>query len=104
MSDNNSRALQQETRRHLLVFGAVALGTILIVLSSFAPLATGVKIPVVLAVAIAQAALVTGFLMHLITEKRMILSSLVLTGILFVALIFLPILSEADQTHHFLLR
>ncbi|MBK9137181.1 MAG: hypothetical protein IPM17_00170 [Verrucomicrobia bacterium] len=104
MSDNNSQALQQEARRHLIIFGAVALGTILIVLSSFAPLATGVKIAAVLAVAIAQASLVAGFLMHLITEKRMVISSLVLTAIFFVALIFLPFLSEADQTHHFLLR
>jgi caa(3)-type oxidase subunit IV len=104
MSDNNSQSLQQEARRHLIVFGAVAVGTLAIVLSSLAPLTAGLKIALVLAIALVQASLVAGFLMHLISEKRMILSSLVLTAILFVALLFLPILSEADHTHRFFLH
>lgn len=104
MSEHNPQSIQQEARRHLTVFGAVALCTLAIVSTRLFPLGTGVKIAAVLAIAVVQASLVAGFLMHLITEKRMIVSSLVLTAIFFVALIFLPFLSDLDQTSHFFRR
>ena len=104
MSEQNPHSIQQEARRHLIVFGAVGLCTLVIVSTSLIPLATGLKIAAVLGIATVQASLVAGFLMHLINEKRMIVSSLVLTAIFFVALIFLPVLSELDHISHFFRR
>jgi cytochrome c oxidase subunit IV len=87
--------------RHKLILIALAVCTAVMVTLSLLPIATGLKIGLVLAVALAEACLVAGVLMHLFSERKLIYSVLLLTGIFFALLLLLPLLSEADHTSHF---
>jgi caa(3)-type oxidase subunit IV len=85
-------------RKHTVVMVSLMLCTVAMVTASFLPLgSTGLKIAVVLGVALVEAFLVAGHLMHLLSEKKLIYSVLALTGILFAGLIALPILSQTDH-------
>ena len=87
--------------RHKLILLALAACTAVMVTLALLPLATGLKITLVLSVALAEAVLVAGVLMHLVSERKLIYSVLILTGIFFLHLLLLPILSQADHTSHF---
>ena len=87
--------------RHKLILLALAACTAVMVTLALLPLATGWKITLVLAVALAEAVLVAGVLMHLVSERKLIYSVLILTAIFFLHLLLLPILSQADHTSHF---
>jgi hypothetical protein len=87
--------------RHKVMLLALLACTILMVTLALLPLATGLKIGLIFTVAVFEACLVAGILMHLFSEQRMIHSVLVLTAIFFAHLLLLPILSHADHTSHF---
>lgn len=87
--------------RHKLMLVALVACTILMVTLALLPLATGLKIGLILTVAVVEACLVAGILMHLFAEQRLIYSVLVLTAIFFAHLLLLPILAHADHTSHF---
>jgi hypothetical protein len=87
--------------RHKLILLALAACTAVMVTLALLPLATGWKITLVLSVALAEAVLVAGVLMHLVSERKLIYSVLILTGIFFLHLLLLPILAQADHTSHF---
>jgi membrane protease YdiL (CAAX protease family) len=87
--------------RHRMVLLALGACTAVMVALSLLPLPTGIKIALVLTVALAEASLVAGVLMHLFSERKLIFSVLLLTGIFFALLLLLPLLSEADHTSHF---
>jgi len=100
MSDNSGSELQATARRHLLVFGALAVCTVLVVSSAFLPIENRlVRSAVTLSIASVEAFLVAAFLMHLISERRFIFSVVALTVVLFVVLLGLPIFSEVDHIH-----
>ena len=89
-------------RKHAVIMVVLMICTLTMVTASFLPLGgTGLRIGVVLAVALVEAFLVAGHLMHLLSERRLIYSILVLTAVLFVGLLALPILSQNDHTSHF---
>jgi cytochrome c oxidase subunit IV len=87
--------------RHKLILLALVACTAVMVTLALLPLPTGLKITLVLIVALGEATLVAGVLMHLISERKLIYSVLVLTGVFFLHLLLLPILSHADHTSHF---
>lgn len=87
--------------RHKLILLALAACTAVMVTLSLLPLATGLKVGLILLVAVAEAGLVAGVLMHLVGERKLIVSIIVLTGILFLGLLLLPLLAEADHARHF---
>ena len=99
MSASHSESYKTYTRKCLLIFLAVLCGTGLMVGVSFAALASGVRIALILAIACVNAFLVAGHLMHLISERKMVYIVLLFTVIFFVALMGLTIWSHADVPH-----
>ncbi|MBE7503154.1 MAG: hypothetical protein HS113_23290 [Verrucomicrobiales bacterium] len=101
MPDSGESKPAAQVGRHRYILLALALGTLVMVMLSLLPIATGLKVGLVLTVALGEACLVAGVLMHLIEERKLIYGIMALTGLFFVMLLLLPILSEVDHTHHF---
>jgi len=78
---------------HLSVGAAITVVTVTI---SSLHLSVGAAITVALVVAAIKASLVASYFMHLISEKKVIYATLILTGIFFIALMFLPISHYLD--------
>lgn len=100
-AEPNATPSPAAAHRHKLILAALVACTLVMVTLALLPLSTGWKVGLVLVVATIEAALVAGVLMHLVEERKLILSILVLTGIFFVGLLLLPILSEVDHARHF---
>jgi len=84
-----------QVRSYLAVFGALLVLTIATVAVSYIHLPTTPAVALGITIATAKAALVAMFFMHLKHERRLIYVSLILTAVLFVALIGLTLWSEA---------
>src|ERR1700682_4553569 len=96
--------IRKEMRVYLIVFGALGLLTVVTVGICYLPHAlAGYDMPVhsaimvALAVAIVKGSLVACFFMHLISEKKLIYSVLVLTVFFFIVLVSLPVLHYLDK-------
>lgn len=102
MSDPNMQVATAESFRTLgrrcgMVFAAVVCGTLLMVGASYAPLPNrALSIALVLAGACFNAALVAGYLMHLVSERKMIIALLAFTGFFFAALMALTVWAAYD--------
>jgi len=97
MNDLQLADLKQYTRRCFYVFFAVVCGTLAMVAASFAPLNShGLKIALILAVAAFNAVMVATFLMHIVTEKKLILVVLAFTVFFFIALMGLSSVAQHD--------
>lgn len=93
----NPEAFRAYARRCGLVFLALACMTLLMVWTSYMPLRNhALTIGIILSVALVNAGLVAGYLMHLISERKMIYALIVFTGILFIGLMGLSILAAHD--------
>jgi caa(3)-type oxidase subunit IV len=93
----NSEAFRAYARRCSLVFLVVACMTLLMVGASYMRLQNhALTIGIILAVACVNAGLVAGYLMHLISEQKMIYTLLVFTGIFFAGLMGLSIFAAHD--------
>ena len=99
--------IRKEMRVYLIVFGALGLLTVVTVGICYLPHAlAGYDMPVhyaimvALAVAIVKGSLVACFFMHLISEKKLIYSVLVLTVFFFIVLVSLPVLHYLDKLHY----
>lgn len=100
MSEHNPEAYAGYVRRCGLVFGAVACGTLVMVGASYLPLGNHrANIALVLAGACVNASLVAGYLMHLISERKMIYALLVFTLFFFAALMGLTVWASNDAPH-----
>ena len=81
-----------------MVFGAVVIGTLLMVGASFAPIANhGLLIGLILTIAAFNASMVAGYLMHLFSERKMIYAVLAFTVFFFVFLMGLTIWHPFDM-------
>ena len=89
--------VRQHVRVYLMVFGALAVLTVVTVAISYLPLPTAVAIALAMAVATVKASLVGGYFMHLITEQKVILYLLLLCAAFFAALMFLPLGTETGN-------
>tara|TARA_B100000214_G_scaffold293439_1_gene223152 strand:- start:244 stop:573 length:330 start_codon:yes stop_codon:yes gene_type:complete len=96
-SDNSKEAIQEHIRVYMMVFGALAVLTVITVLASFLKVSTSEAIFLALIIASVKASLVAGYFMHLISEKSMIISILLLTVFFFFIMIFLPLISYTDS-------
>jgi cytochrome c oxidase subunit 4 len=84
----------KEVRKYLIVFGALMVGTVLTVLAAkidFGP--DWVNILVALIIATVKAALVAGFFMHLIDERKLVYGVLGATVFFFIGLMYLTLWS-----------
>ena len=98
MSDSGHHVdLKDYIRRCALVFLAVICTTSLMIWASFLPhFGWPAKVAMILTIAVVNAFLVAGFLMHLLSEKKMIYTVLAFTVVFFAGLMGLTIWATGD--------
>lgn len=92
--DHNHEAehIKAHIKVYLLIFAMLILGTILTVAISYVDFGAAWKnITIGLIIATIKATLVAGWFMHLISEKKMVHSILIVTSFFFAVLVFLCI-------------
>ena len=91
----------EEIKKHIRGYYIVGMSlyafTVITVLVAWVQLPTTAAIIVALAIATTKATLVALYFMHLIDEKKMIYSTLMLTGLFFVLVMALPSLTTGDS-------
>jgi cytochrome c oxidase subunit 4 len=88
--DNSPEAVRKEIRRYMMVFGALAVLTLITVAISRLHLPTWEAIALGLLVAAVKGSLVAAFFMHLLSERKLIYAVLVLTVFFFGMMIWGP--------------
>ena len=96
MTSDHAADIDRHVRIYITVFVALMVLTIVTVAISYLDLAVPIAIAVALFVATIKGALVAGYFMHLISEKKLIYAVLALTAAFFVALIALPLFTFSD--------
>ena len=87
-------------RRYLIIFGCMVVSALVTVGISLAPFGNHkINIGLALVVIVFQAFLVLGFMMHLLTERKMVYIVLVFTGIFLLALMVLTVSSVREVLH-----
>ena len=92
------QAIRKQVRGYLMVFGALAVLTVVTVLVSYLDVSVGAAVTIALLIATVKGSLVALFFMHLSHEKKAIYWVLMLTALFFLFLIFIPIGTFADHT------
>jgi cytochrome c oxidase subunit 4 len=92
-SDHAAVDIDKHVRVYITVFVALMALTIITVAISRLHLPLSIAVTVALLVAIIKGSLVACYFMHLISEKKLIYAVLVLTGVFFVALLALPVVT-----------
>lgn len=87
----------KSVRGYLIVFGALLACTMLTVGANRLHFEVPIAITVALVIAGVKGSMVAGVFMHLSHEKQWIYGALLLTVVLFIALIFIPTLTMADH-------
>jgi cytochrome c oxidase subunit 4 len=98
MSAHTVEEIKKETRVYIMVFVALAVLTVITVAVSYLHLSVWAAIAVALFIASIKGALVAGYFMHLLSERKLIYSVLILTAIFFAVLMLLPIGTTMDTT------
>lgn len=83
--------VKKQVRVYIIVFVALMALTLITVAVSYLHLEVHQAIIVALIIASVKGTLVAGYFMHLMSEKKIIYATLVLTVLFFAALMFLPI-------------
>ncbi len=96
MTSDHAVDIDKHVRVYITVFVALMALTIITVAVSYLDLSNPMAITVALFIATVKGALVAGYFMHLISEKRLIIAVLLLTAVFFVALLALPVLTHSD--------
>lgn len=100
MSGHSVEEIRKETRVYLIVFGVLGILTLMTVAVSYLHLPVHQAIMVALAVAAVKGFLVAGFFMHLLSERKLILSILALTVVFFAVLLWGPVHYWYDGLGH----
>ena len=96
MGASSAEEIRKHTKAYVLVFVALAILTVLTVAASKLDLGTGLGIALAMAIASVKASLVACYFMHLISEKKLILMTLLFTVTFFAVLLLLPVLTSRD--------
>jgi len=94
--DDSPEGIRKEVRRYLIVFGMLAILTIITVAIAQLHLPTWKAVTLALAVATVKGSLVAAFFMHLVSERKLIYGVLVLTVFFFGVLMWGPWHHRAD--------
>jgi len=98
MSESHPVDFNNYVRRCVFIFIAVVCAVSLMIGASYLPhYSWAVKVTLILAVACVNAFLVAGFLMHLLSEKKMIYTLLAFTVFFFAGLMGLTIYAMHDM-------
>lgn len=94
---DNLESIQKHIRNYIMVFGALAILTVITVGASY--LQVGVVSAIVIAVIIAtvKGSLVASIFMHLLSEKKFVYILLGVTALLFLVLMFVTLFTVNDQ-------
>ena len=97
MSASDVESIRKQTRTYIGVFVTLMVMTILTVAVSYFHLPVAAAIIVALIIASFKGSLVAAFFMHLSHERKVIYWVLLLTVAFFIALMFIPSLTEWNQ-------
>jgi cytochrome c oxidase subunit 4 len=97
MDAAHSAAFDKHVRGYIFVFVTLMVLTLVTVAVWRLHLPVPVAIALALAIATVKGSLVACYFMHLISEKKLILSVMLLTIGLFVVLLLVPVLTVADR-------
>lgn len=99
---HSPEGIRREMRVYLTVFAGLAVLTAATVAARFLlHLPLGQAIALALTIACMKGFLVAGFFMHLLSEKKVIYGVLILTGIFFAALLWLPVHDVLGKFGHY---
>lgn len=87
--EHSHEAIKKHVKVYIIVFAALAVLTVVTVAVSYLHLPTPQAILLALIIASVKASLVALFFMHLISEKKVIFSILILTAIFLIAMFVL---------------
>ena len=96
-ADHHPGAIEAEVKRYWKIFAALTAGTIITVTISNVHLGIVLGIAAALVVAIVKGSLVAGYFMHLLHERKLIYSILVLTAVFVATLVILLLWTYGDQ-------
>ncbi len=94
MEGHGAEDIKKHVKRYVLVFVALMFLTFVTVAVSTLHLETAPAIMLAMAVALVKGSLVACYFMHLISEKKLILSILLLTVFMFAVLMMLPTITS----------
>jgi len=103
MSEHTPENFQNYAKRCFIVFGVVMVITLMMVGVHYSHLSTVARISLTLAAALVNATLVAGYLMHIVSERKLTITMLLFTLFFFVMLFILTIgarLSVPQGTIH----
>lgn len=97
MDSAHVEEVKKSIRTYILVFVALMALTVITVAISTLHLNVAAAVTVALIVAAIKGSLVAGFFMHLISERKLIYATLILTAVFFIFLMFLPVSTYLDS-------
>jgi cytochrome c oxidase subunit 4 len=96
MTGDHAVDIDKHVRVYITVFAALMVLTIVTVVVSRFHFPMPIAVTVALIVATVKGALVAGYFMHLVSEKKLIYAVLALTVVFFLALMALPVFTHAN--------
>jgi cytochrome c oxidase subunit 4 len=97
MDSAHADDVKKSVRKYLIVFISLMGLTVVTVAISALHLSVVAAVTLALIVAGIKASLVAGYFMHLLSEKKVIYATLILTAIFFIFLMFLPVSMDMDS-------
>jgi len=94
--EQSSEAIKKHVRTYIIVFVSLMALTVVTVAISYLHLSVTAAVIVAMFIATVKGSLVASYFMHLISEKKLIYFTLLLTLVFFVALMALPLLGLHD--------
>jgi cytochrome c oxidase subunit 4 len=88
---HSPEAIRKQVRGYVIVFVTLMTLTIITVGISYLHLSVGPAVALALFVATVKASLVASYFMHLISERKIIYGTLILTGLFLILLLVLPV-------------
>jgi cytochrome c oxidase subunit 4 len=98
MDATHTEDIKKHVRKYIMVFVALMALTVVTVAISYLHLSITAAVTVALIVATVKATLVASYFMHLISEKKVIYATLLLTVAFFALLMLLPTLTDTGST------
>ena len=96
MADSHAQDIDKHVRTYIIVFVSLMALTLVTVAVAFIEMPVWMAIAVALFIASVKGSLVACYFMHLISEKKLILVTLIFTVFFFVGLLLLPVFTSMD--------
>jgi cytochrome c oxidase subunit 4 len=96
MADSHAQDIDKHVRTYIIVFVSLMALTLVTVAVAFIEMPVWMAIAVALFIATVKGSLVACYFMHLISEKKLILVTLVFTVFFFAGLLLLPMFTHMD--------